>query len=213
MFLGVIALEKLKLDLVPIKKLYDQQEDYNNDAILSHDNFLKEMSSNLEPDEREEFYDIYSEELIYNVELFPQLIKVSAFLQMYFAFENGLNDYCNAYSNKLGANITVYDFGGSGITRAKNFLRKVAPNIDEPFKTKEWQQIRTFSTLRNKLVHEDGYFNDENVKDFEKKEAIPPGVEFTETSSESKLKIILKEDFINHVYNTFLTFINNLQKQ
>lgn len=213
MFLGLITLEILKLDLHPIKKLYDQQELYNNDEILTHDTFLEEKSRNLEPDEKEELYDIYAEELNYKVELFPQLIRISAFLQMYFAFENGLNHYCNAHSNKLGTKITVYDFNGSGITRAKNFLRKVAPNIDEPFKTKEWQQIKTFSTLRNKLVHEDGYFNDENVKDFKKTEATPPGVEFTETSNESKLKIILKKDFIYHVYNTLLTFINNLQKQ
>lgn len=204
--LSSIALQYLKLELDTIINLYKQQEQHNTEKILTEEKFYEETAQNLTPEAKKQFDESFQEEYDKFLRVHPQLIRRTTFLQCYFIFESCLNNYCNLKSQSLELNHSYRSMKNvSGIERAKRFLVKYK-KIKEPFNSMEWKEIKAYNSIRNSLVHNNGYI----VKS--KLQTIPPGFQLTNFEG-SKQKFTLDERFVDNIYNTYLSFIKKLEQQ
>jgi len=88
-------------------------------------------------------------------QVFPQLQRYALFLLAYGIFERRLNLLCNGYFKDFSPELSVKDFSGQGIERAKIYLSKVH-NVKAPFQSKEWAEIGELNKLRNLVAHNSG---------------------------------------------------------
>jgi hypothetical protein len=93
-------------------------------------------------------------------EIFPQHQKQSFLLMLVSLFEDYLNQLCISLyiERKLCCNLK--DYNGSGIERAKKYLKKLA-KINVPTETKSWQKIIDARDIRNIIVHNAGHLDEE----------------------------------------------------
>lgn len=199
--LSTIALQYFALRLTTLKNLYEFQEEHNAEAVKAGDKWIEDTIQNLSEEDKEEFYNAHFDEHHEYSSVHPQLIREGIFLQAYFNFESCLNNYCNLKKTGLNLKKSYHDLDGSGIKRAMIFLRNYC-EITEPFNSDEWKRIKTFNYLRNSLVHHNGY-----IEDLWK---IPDGVVITEYEGSDKQTFTFDETFINHMFDTYIGFINRL---
>lgn len=101
--------------------------------------------------------DYYSEQYNFLVEIQPNIFNKSALVSLYSSLEHNLNDFCNICQKMKGTNISVSDFNGDGIHKAKKYLTKLM-GIDFG-QSQEWQFITEFNKVRNCIVHANGDIN------------------------------------------------------
>ncbi|OUS71060.1 hypothetical protein B5G52_12755 [Pseudoalteromonas sp. A601] len=94
-------------------------------------------------------------------EVFPQYQKQSFLLMLVSLFEDYLNQLCHSFHFEKGLSCTLKDFRGSGIERAKNYLRKIA-EIEVPTGTAFWSKVIEARDIRNIIAHNAGHL-DENL--------------------------------------------------
>ena len=87
-------------------------------------------------------------------EYFPRILRQSVFISLYAYCENLLNQKCYELQSAKKLPLSLKDLSGNGMTRARNYLSKVA-QVEFP-NGKEWQEIRIYGKLRNCLVHNSG---------------------------------------------------------
>ncbi|EFK4560989.1 hypothetical protein A8X04_002981, partial [Escherichia coli] len=84
----------------------------------------------------------------------PNIFNKSALVSLYSCLEHNLNDYCNICQRIVNTNISVTDFNGDGIHKAKRYLTKL---MDINFGlSQEWQFMTEFNKVRNCIVHANG---------------------------------------------------------
>lgn len=88
------------------------------------------------------------------VNIQPNIFNKSALVSLYSCLEHNLNDYCNICQRIVQTNISVTDFNGDGINRAKNYITKLM-SIDFGL-SQEWQFMIDFNKIRNCVVHTNG---------------------------------------------------------
>ncbi len=93
-------------------------------------------------------------------EVFPQYQKQSFLLMSVLLFEDYLNQLCHSFHFENALNCTLKDYGGSGIERAKSYLRKVA-KIEVPTETPSWSKIVEARDIRNIIAHNAGHLDEE----------------------------------------------------
>ncbi|HBC3593005.1 TPA: hypothetical protein VGS70_004578 [Vibrio parahaemolyticus] len=93
-------------------------------------------------------------------EVFPQYQKQSFLLMLVSLFEDYLNQLCHSFHFEKGLNCTLKDYSGSGIERAKNYLRKVA-KIEVPTGTVSWGKVVEARDIRNIIAHNAGHLDKE----------------------------------------------------
>jgi len=94
---------------------------------------------------------------------FPQYQRKACFLMIFSMLEDDLNQFCEAIRIELDLKINLSDIAGRGIERAKTYLSKVA-EIEFPKQSAEWEEVQRFRDLRNVLVHEAGYLDEEKAQ-------------------------------------------------
>ncbi|EPQ5810614.1 hypothetical protein MBU97_005420, partial [Klebsiella pneumoniae] len=125
-----------RVDLSELKKAY---EDEKKDAPDDYINYLE---------------DYYSEQYDFLVNIQPNIFNKSALVSLYSCLEHNLNDYCNICQRIVNTNISVTDFNGDGIHKAKRYLTKL---MDINFGlSQEWQFMTEFNKIRNCIVHANG---------------------------------------------------------
>jgi hypothetical protein len=93
-------------------------------------------------------------------EVFPQYQKQSFLLMLVSLFEDYLNQLCHSFYFEKGLSCTLKAYSGSGIERAKNYLRKVA-KIEVPTGTASWSKVIEARDIRNIIAHNAGHLNEE----------------------------------------------------
>ena len=125
-----------RVDLAELKKAY---EDEKKNAPDDYINYLE---------------DYYSEQYDFLVNIQPNIFNKSALVSLYSCLEHNLNDYCNICQRIVNTNISVTDFNGDGIHKAKRYLTKL---MDINFGlSQEWQFMTEFNKVRNCIVHANG---------------------------------------------------------
>ncbi|MFW1483248.1 hypothetical protein ACEV9B_13520 [Vibrio parahaemolyticus] len=93
-------------------------------------------------------------------EVFPQYQKQSFLLMLVSLFEDYLNQLCHSFHFEKGLSCTLKDYNGSGIERAKNYLRKVA-KIEVPTGTVSWGKVIEARDIRNIIAHNAGHLDED----------------------------------------------------
>ncbi|CTS52756.1 hypothetical protein [Escherichia coli] len=125
-----------RVNLAELKKAY---EDEKKNAPDDYINYLE---------------DYYSEQYDFLVNIQPNIFNKSALVSLYSCLEHNLNDYCNICQRIVNTNISVTDFNGDGIHKAKRYLTKL---MDINFGlSQEWQFMTEFNKVRNCIVHANG---------------------------------------------------------
>lgn len=116
---------------------------------------IKQQAEKLTLEEQEDFYHCiaFQERDLY--EFFPQLQRNALFLLAYGIFERRLNLLCEEHFKDFKPELSVKDFSGQGIHRAKTYLSKVH-KVEAPFELPEWKEITNIGKLRNVIAHSSG---------------------------------------------------------
>ncbi|MEH2214653.1 hypothetical protein [Nostoc sp.] len=123
----------------------------DNQKKLEED--MKEITKNMNEEERTDFYDFYENELIEAGGNFPILLFSSFVTNWYSFIEVQLISLCNILDLKISISIKDKTSPDKGIKLASNFLDKAANyKIDNG----QWQELENIRNIRNKLVHEGG---------------------------------------------------------
>lgn len=117
--------------------------------------FVEKEAANLTDEDRDAFFDYFSDDAWRINDVFPALLSTSAFLLSYGMFEKSLNEICRSAKRKTDIDIFLKDLNGQGIERAKSFLSKIC-GVSAPFNTSEWREIVNLSRLRNVMAHTSG---------------------------------------------------------
>ncbi|XUV80195.1 hypothetical protein ACREYP_13805 [Enterobacter sp. TMH.L2] len=125
-----------RVDVSKLKKAY---EDETKDASDDYIDYLG---------------DYYSEQYDFLVNIQPNIFNKSALVSLYSCLEHNLNDYCNICQKIVQTNISVTDFNGDGINKAKNYITKLM-SINFGL-SQEWQFMIDFNKIRNCVAHTNG---------------------------------------------------------
>lgn len=122
----------------------------NEQKILTEK--LQKASEKIEGRQKNRFNEYFINEQYYVNDLFPSIQWAAMFVVAFNLFEKTLNDICSICKAKLNLGIELRDIEGRGIERAKKYLSKVH-GITDSFSKNGWQEIKTFSRIRNVLSH------------------------------------------------------------
>lgn len=162
-----------RVDLSKLKKAY---EDEKKDAPDDYIEYLE---------------DYYSEQYNFLVNIQPNIFNKSALVSLYSCLEHNLNDYCNICQKTVQTNISVTDFNGDGIHKAKKYLTKLM-DIDFGL-SQEWQFMTEFNKVRNCVVHANG-----DIKKMTSTEALKTIIDKTPTLSlNNENNIIISLGYLN----------------
>jgi hypothetical protein len=100
--------------------------------------------------------------------------------------------------------ITVGDLTGSGLTRARAYLLKVA-DLDGPWAHAHWQEFPDFQRLRNLFAHGDGHIERQQEK-------LAAYVDSSPHLTISDEVVILGPTFLLHVLRAQRAFLNGLEE-
>ncbi|WP_169432022.1 hypothetical protein [Dickeya dadantii] len=135
--------------------------------------------------------DYYSEQYDFLVNIQPNIFNKSALVSLYSCLEHNLNDYCNICQKIAKTNISVSDFNGDGIHKAKRYLTKLM-DIDFGL-SQEWQFMTDLNKVRNCVVHANG-----DIKKMNSTETLKTIIDKTPTLSlNNESNIIISLDYLN----------------
>ena len=141
---------------------FDALERHCNFMISALDRELSEFEQEIEKhiaDKDDEYINGYrdamTDEHWHISEVFPRVQWYAQFLVAYSVFEKSLNELCKIVQNRYDFDLSLKDLTGQGITRARNYLVKVA-GVDTPFNRQEWSEAKFFADVRNAIAHRNG---------------------------------------------------------
>lgn len=105
--------------------------------------------------QRQNFIESAAEDYAELHETFPAMFRSSLFVMCMADFEHTLNGLAELFQNARKLELSFKEIRGEGMERARIYLKKVA-QVGFPDTSPEWSEIKTFSALRNLMVHADG---------------------------------------------------------
>jgi hypothetical protein len=161
----------LRIDHLPLHVAIAELESLRRACEISAEGLQKVVDPlHLEMDEALAILDVHEQDAYlrdindYYIELhytLPRLLWYAHFSTAYALFEKGLNDACLHARQQGGYDLDLRDIAGTGIHRARTFLKKVA-KVDRPFETSEWATTLLYGEIRNRIVHNGGLFESDN---------------------------------------------------
>lgn len=205
-----------------LNKFYDL-EDFKNfliSAIKREGKLLSERvdrtSKEMTEEEMERSSDMFADDLHQIENIFSRL-SLNAFVIILYSFiEDGLNDLCDAERQDKKIKLRYTDMKGKGIRRAKSYLEKVIDlnlYIGENAKNKRyWDEIIALNKLRNAIVHNDGWADDNMIKDVniqvnEEKEYL----EIEKRRDGTYGKVIIKPNYMDWIVEQAQEFFRNIE--
>jgi hypothetical protein len=134
---------------------------------------------------------------------FPSILRSSLLISAYAMLENLMARICHGIAELKDHSVSLEDFHGKGIQRAKLYLNKVA-QIEFPGNSQEWSRICSLGKLRNIVVHAGRAIRPDDRLRTEFKQV--PGVSVDEEG-----EIRLDSDFIPSVVNSLRAFRARLE--
>jgi len=146
------------------------------DYLKEFEKYIKSRSSELEDkinawqqSEKESHYsglEYYIDDYRNFETNFKQLKIESTFLSSYALFEHHFKSKTKYYKDHFELKLKVDDLSGNNyISKSKRYIEKVV-DIDLSSLNDDWNKIATYQKIRNKIVHHNGYLNenDQNLK-------------------------------------------------
>jgi len=171
-------------------------EKFLQEKIEEFNTSVNKRAMGMEGEEKEQFLEWNSEEYFELSEELPTRLRGSIFITTMSLFEFRLNDLCGSLQAFKKEKLSLNDVAGKGIYRAKKYLNKVF-EINFPNNPSLWETIDIYQTIRNALVHNEGFVTqdvDKIQKYIEKSKVFS----FQLRGS----RIILKESFVGEAIDT-----------
>jgi hypothetical protein len=161
--IGGVTLMIVRSDLDDLLVCHDMLESTMASELATFQRRADAQASTLSEFERGEFYRFHSGSYWMLDEVFPSIVRSSMFLTCYSLLESRLDQFCRQAGQEMGTHLTLQDMRGKGIVRAQRFLKK-AVRLQFPDDMKQWQDILTYSIIRNALVHANGVVGDDKKR-------------------------------------------------
>lgn len=140
--------------------------------IMDVDGFIKQQQQDLDKrydkmvqeagDEADRVYDFMEDDIIQHFKINPGLLYNSAVTTIYSYFETKLRDFCLSIDKYLTPAIRYKKPFKDIIRKNKEFLE---PYCSFTSLQKEWEGIRKYQRLRNRIVHDNVYLTDKEAED------------------------------------------------
>jgi len=135
---------------------------------------------------------------------FPGLQRAAAFLVIWGSFERHMNELCREVALAGSYRVAVEDLSGTGLTRARTYLLKVA-GLDGAWADAQWQEFPEFQRIRNLFAHGDGSLDPKNAK-------LVAYVERSLHITVQNNTVQLAASFLPHLLNTKRHFLHGLEE-
>ena len=192
-----INFENLREHIKTIEKLIKQEQ-------VNFTQRIEEEAKQLSIEERDDFYEWYSDKYWHLNDVFPDLNRNSIFLVAFSNFEYELFSISRIISKELSPDSKIDEYSGNGIEKVKKYFNRVL-EIPFPSETQEWNKIQIYKKIRNIIVHNGGKVrkieSNENLMSFINNEKF--------ISLDNFNRIHLEPEFVNTVLYTFENFIVN----
>lgn len=142
----------IQLKLGQLKEYAKLSEDLLKDKQENFDSWAVEQASKLSEEQKEEFYDFYSDDHWELSEVYPNILRQSLFVACVSLIEHELISLCKHLYKENKYCLQLDDIVGKGIYKAKLYLNKVA----DLGKNTIWEDILVFQKIRNFIVHNSG---------------------------------------------------------
>jgi len=116
---------------------------------------INKMIQGMTEEQRSEYYDHIYDEHVNVTETLPQMQWNAQFLIVYSTFEHMLHELCRIVERRSDLNLSFKDLGGQGVTRARNYLFKLA-GVESPFQSAAWTRALLLADIRNAIAHRNG---------------------------------------------------------
>jgi hypothetical protein len=140
--------------LIQLRRFAAMVEETLVDRAAALDSELA-AAAGLTQHEREDLVDSYALDFLELGEELPTVLRYAVLTAADTASEAFLNSTCAAYAHVSGTKIRVTDLKGSGIQRAREYLKKVAA-VQFPDDRPTWTTVTRLHELRNCIVHAEG---------------------------------------------------------
>jgi len=142
-------IEEFKYHVVGIENHFKTEV---NNLIDYHER----ATSDLSDEEKNEYFEFYSDGYWWLEEVFPQIQRKSELIGIFTVLEHNLNLLCSIYQKHIDSNIKLSDLRAEGIIdTAKKYLEKVV-GLNFPSNHRSWSEIKRIQRIRNLFVHNDG---------------------------------------------------------
>ncbi|MBQ0750244.1 MAG: hypothetical protein KBT70_08585 [Roseovarius sp.] len=124
------------------------------DSVAEYEDIVSRICEFSPEDKEQERLDLIRSRYM-EQEVLERIEAQSALSSAYAAFEFTLTMMAETVLRSSGLGLSLSDFHGKGIERAKVVLRKVG-GVSSVFETPSWKKIKDYSELRNKIMHGGG---------------------------------------------------------
>ena len=159
---------------------------------------IEKMTANMDDEEQSGYIDHMHEEYVTATESLPRMQWYAQFLIVYSTFEHMLHELCRIVQRRSDFSLSFKDLEGAGITRARNYLVKVA-GVEAPFQTAAWNRALLLAEIRNAIAHRNGEidYQPENKKALSAKLKNEKHLELKKNIAEQEdAQIILNAEFV-----------------
>ena len=134
----------------------DTVESYLSEVTDDWEKDIDRQALEIEDEDlRDGFYEFHSEDYHELLE-YKAILLNSFFTTSYALFERQLTTICDFAKQRDGTPFSVRDFGTQNYPeKVKEYLEKL--KVEFPKDTTEWQRVRIYQGIRNKIMHEGGY--------------------------------------------------------
>lgn len=199
----------------------EQFKDFTLEAIKREQGKLeehfRERAKNMSEAEASIEAEFMAEDYSLVTDVFTKISLESFVIVLYSYIENGLNMYCKAarsyrnkqhqFEEKKPFELRYRHMKGKSIDRAKLYLKKVI-GIDLKTGERPWGEITALRKIRNVIVHDRGWANEDLIKQQYVKECVKDGLLEIEKRGDGSLgKVIIKPGYLSVILpNTLASF-------
>lgn len=205
---------------------FDEIQDYNDfmkSAIKREEDLtswrIKEGAKGLNKEQLEQYYDFYAEDYQKIGDVFGKLALDSFVVMLYAHIEAGMGTLCDAlrqdkqYQTGEKISLRYTDLMGRGyLNQTKLYMEKVLEVDLDLGNNAQWPEIRGLQTLRNTIVHEEGWLR---TKDVALKKHIKKGfIELTQREDikdEVSGRVRVKPEYVDYILQQVRKFFEDIK--
>ena len=191
----------LNFDLENLENYCQIMETSLKNQKKNFEEWLEKEAEKLSEEEKEEFYDFYSDDYWELSNVFPNTLRSSLLVAAYSVLERQLVACCTELWNKNQYPVKPNIPQRRIIFEARNYLITHA-GISIPDTSPNWSGIVSYNKIRNSIVHNGGKLNSQRLADLQPFLALNPSITLDQFHG-----VVLGEDacknFIKIVRNLF----------
>lgn len=131
-------------------------ESYLEKEAKSLINYHEERAKDLSEEEKDEYYNFYTDNYWQLSEVFPNIQRKSELIAIYTLLEHHLNSLCSIYEGHSNSQVKLCDLKANGIIETAKKYLEIVIGIKFPSSGTTWQEIKQVQRIRNLFVHNDG---------------------------------------------------------